>query len=122
MTRKPVLAALLLACATFLEAAPQKPKSVIHVITVTWAGDASKEAIQKAIQGAEAINHPGLTRVWTRPIKKQLDGNPNQNHIIVMEFESEAALKSYADSAAQKKWYEVYMPVRGESRTHDITN
>ena len=27
-----------------------------------------------------------------------------------------------ADSPAQKKWYEVYMPIREESRTHDITN
>ena len=42
--------------------------------------------------------------------------------IIVMEFESEAALKNYADSPAQKQWYEVYLPIREESRTHDITH
>jgi hypothetical protein len=120
MTRTPVLAALALACATFLDAAPAKPKSVIHVITLKWAPGASEAAIQKAIQGVETMNYPGLTRVWTRPIKKQLQ--EGYTHIIVMEFESEAALKSYADSPAQKKWYEVYMPVRGESRTHDITN
>jgi len=28
-------------------------------------------------------------------------------HIIVMEFESEEALKKYAGSPAQKQWYEV---------------
>jgi hypothetical protein len=39
-----------------------------------------------------------------------------------MEFESEDALKKYADSPAQKEWYKVYLPVRGESRTHDVTN
>ena len=39
-----------------------------------------------------------------------------------MEFESEEALKKYADSDAQKKWYEAYLPIRQESRTHDITN
>jgi uncharacterized protein (DUF1330 family) len=43
-------------------------------------------------------------------------------NIIVMEFESEDALKKYAGSEAQKQWYKVYMPIRDESRTHDITN
>jgi hypothetical protein len=43
-------------------------------------------------------------------------------HIIVMEFESEEALKRYADIPAQKKWYEAYMPIREESRTQDVTN
>ena len=58
--------------------------------------------------------------MWTKPIKKQLpDG---YSTVIVMEFASEDALKNYADSAAQKKWYELYMPIREESRTSDITN
>jgi hypothetical protein len=42
-------------------------------------------------------------------------------HIIVMEFESEEALNKYADSPAKKR-YEVYMPIREESRTHESTN
>ena len=101
-------------------AAPNKPKSVIHVVTIQWKPDASPEQIQKAIRAAENINYPGLKNVWTRPIKMQLP--EGYKHIIVMEFESEEALKKYADSPAQKQWYEAYMPVRGESRTHDITN
>jgi hypothetical protein len=39
-----------------------------------------------------------------------------------MEFASEQALKDYAGSAAQKKWYEVYLPIREASTTFDITN
>jgi hypothetical protein len=39
-----------------------------------------------------------------------------------MEFESEAALKKYAGSEPQQEWYKVYMPIREESRTHDVTN
>ena len=54
------------------------------------------------------------------PIKMQLP--EGYKHIIVMEFESEEALKKYADSPAQKQWYDVYMPIREESSTHDITN
>jgi hypothetical protein len=105
---------------TSLTAAPAKPKTVIHVITVQWKQGTTADQISKALKAAEAINYPGLKNVWTRPIKMQLpEGYKN---IIVMEFESEDALKKYADSPAQKKWYEVYMPIREESRTHDITN
>ena len=113
-------AALAMAAALF--AADTKPKTVIHVISVQWKKDATPAQIDKAIKGAEALpsEYPGILRVWTNPIKKQLpDG---YNHVIVMEFASEDALKKYADSPAQKKWYEAYMAVREESRTSDITN
>lgn len=123
MTRKTLLTAVFAAVAllpTGLMAAPGKPKSVIHVITVMWKPEATQAQIDKAIRAAETMNYPGLKNVWTRPIKMQLD--EGYKNIIVMEFESEESLKKYADSPAQKSWYEVYMPIRGESRTHDITN
>ena len=111
---------LAIGTASFASAAPNKPKSVIHVITIQWKADATPEQIQKAIRAAENIAFPGIKNVWTRPIKMQLE--EGYKHIIVMEFESEEALKKYADSPAQKQWYESYIPVRQESRTHDITN
>ena len=37
-------------------------------------------------------------------------------------FASEQALTDYADSPAQLEWYKVYMPIREESTTFDITN
>jgi antibiotic biosynthesis monooxygenase (ABM) superfamily enzyme len=113
-------AAITLAASVF--AADAKPKTVIHVIAIQWNADATPAQIQKAIQGAEALpaEYPGIVHVWTKAIKKQLpDG---YTHLIVMEFASEDALAKYADSAAQKKWYELYMPIRKESRTNDITN
>jgi hypothetical protein len=108
--------------ATGLFAADTHPKSVIHVIAVQWKSSATPAQIEKAIKGAENLpsEYPGITRVWTKPIKKQLP--EGYTHIIVMEFASEDALTKYADSPAQKKWYEVYMPIREESRTNDITN
>ena len=123
MTRiRTISLSLLLAilAAGFATAAPKTPKTVIHVITIQWKTDATPEQIQKALRAAENIDYPGIKNVWTRPIKMQLP--EGFKHIIVMEFESEEALKNYADSPAQKKWYEAYMPVREESRTHDITN
>lgn len=103
-------------------AADTKPKTVLHVITVQWKAGATPAQIDAAIKGAEALpsQYPGILRVWTKPIKKQLP--EGYNHVIVMEFASEDALKNYADSPAQKKWYDAYMAVREESRTSDITN
>jgi len=108
--------------ATAVMAADTAPKTVIHVITIQWKSTATPAQIEKAIQGAEALpsEYPGIKRVWTKAIKKQLpEGYTN---VIVMEFASEDALQKYAGSAAQKKWYELYMPIREESRTSDITN
>jgi hypothetical protein len=36
--------------------------------------------------------------------------------------EFEQAVKDYTDSPAQKEWYKIYLPLRGQSTTHDITN
>jgi hypothetical protein len=41
--------------AGFATAAPNKPKSVIHVITIQWKADATPEQIQRAIRAAENI-------------------------------------------------------------------
>ena len=122
MTKRTIFAvcAVLMVAAAFLLAAPMKPKTVIHVITVQWKADAAPAQIEKAIKAVETMNYPGLKSVWTRPIKMQLP--EGYKSIFVMEFESEDALKKYADSPAQKAWYEVYMPIREESRTCDITN
>ena len=124
MTKKLFLAALTATAmlATGAVAADTKPKTVIHVITVKWNPDAKPAQIEQAIKAAEALpsEYPGITHVWTKLIKKQIPDGYNQ--VIVMEFASEDALKKYADSPAQKKWYEEYMKVREESFTSDITN
>jgi hypothetical protein len=99
---------------------PTAPKSVVHVVTVKWKTDATPVQIQAALDGVKALPaaYPGITRVWTKSIKVQ-GGKANA---FVMEFADEAALKAYADSPAQKEWYKVYMPIREESTTFDITN
>lgn len=124
MRRKMFLTALAAAAmlAAVVFAADTKPKTVIHVITIKWNPDAKPAQIEQAIKAAEALpsQYPGITHVWTKLIKNQIPAG--YNHVIVMEFSSEDALKKYADSPAQKKWYEVYMPVREESFTSDISN
>jgi len=103
-------------------AAETSPKTVIHVITAKWKPNTTPAQIDEVLAAAAAMpaQYAGITRVWTRPIKMQIP--EGYDHIIVMEFASEAALKDYVDSAAQKKFYEVYIPIRQTSRTSDITN
>ena len=107
-------------------AADTAPKSVVHVITVAFKEGTKPEQITAMLDGVKKLPaaYAGITRVWTNAIKVQ---NPEgakvkKTHVIVMEFASEQALKDYTDSAAQKKWYELYLPIREVSTTYDITN
>jgi len=96
------------------------PKTIVHVVTVAWKAEATPEQIKAALDGAQALpqSYKGITHVWTKTLKAQ-GGKANA---IVMEFADEAAFKAYTDSPAQKEWYKVYLPIRGESTTFDITN
>lgn len=102
------------------------PKSVIHFITVAFKADAKPEQIQAALDGAQKLpsQYKGITRVWTKSLKVQnvAEAKVKKTHVIAMEFVDEAALKDYADSDAQKKWYELYLPIREQSTTYDVTN
>ena len=96
------------------------PKTLIHVVTVSWKADATEDQIQAALDGARELpkNFPGIKRVWAKTVKAQGD----RTHAIVMEFADEQALKDYHQSPAQKKWYEVYTNIRERSTTFDVTN
>jgi uncharacterized protein (DUF1330 family) len=96
------------------------PKTLIHVVTVSWTPEATEAQINSALQGVHTLakNFDGITRVWTRTVKAQ----GNRTHAIVMEFKSEQALEEYAGSPAQQEWYKLYRPIRAGSTTFDITN
>ena len=121
-----LLAGLLATGASIASAADTAPKSVIHVITVAFKDGTTPAQIQAALDGAQKLpgQYAGITHVWTKAIKVQnLDeAKVKKTHVIVMEFASEQALKDYTDSAAQKEWYKLYLPIRQQSTTYDITN
>jgi hypothetical protein len=104
----------------------EAPKTVIHFITVAFKADATPEKIQAALDGAQKLpsEYKGITRVWTKSLKVQnvAEAKVKKTHVIAMEFVDEAALTAYADSPAQKKWYELYLPIREQSTTYDVTN
>ena len=115
-----LLAASLLTFAATTGSAQTAPKSVIHVVTVKFKADAKPEQIKAALDGVLALpaKYKGITHVWVRSIKVQGD----KTCAFVMEFADEAALKAYTDSPEQKEWYKLYLPIREESTTFDITN
>jgi hypothetical protein len=108
------------------KAASAAPTTLIHFITVKWKDEATDAQKQAAFDEAKAMvgKVPGLHRVWTNKVVLQTqtsDGKP-YDAIIAMEFTDQAALKAYTTHAASKKWYDAYMPIRQESRTHDVSN
>ena len=96
-----------------------QPKSILHVITVQWKADSKAEQRQAAIDGVKtmASQIPGITNVWLKTQKVQ-----GKDAVIVMEFKDKAAFDAYTTHPAHKKWEEIYLPIREESQTHDITN
>ena len=104
----------------------EAPKTVIHLVTVAFKADARPEKIQAALDGAQKLpsQYKGITRVWTKALNVQNvpEAKVKKTHLIAMEFVDEAALKAYANSDAQKKWYELYLPIREQSTTFDVTN
>jgi Stress responsive A/B Barrel Domain len=98
-----------------------QPASVIHVVTVKWKADSTEEQRQKAIDGIKTMagQVPGIKNIWVKKIKVQ----PQDYHYaFVIEFVDQAAADVYAKHPAHDKWYEIYTPIREESRSHQITN
>src|SRR5882724_7873142 len=98
------------------------PASIIHVVTLYWKPGTTDAQKKAALDGVVRMSKeiPGLKNVWINSIKVQ--GNIDDKTVesaFVMEFESDAAFKAYADHPAHKTWEKMYMEVRGESRTFD---
>jgi hypothetical protein len=106
--------------AAMTEGSETAPKTVIHVVTVSWKEGTTPEQIQAALDGAQKLpsSYKGILHVWTKTVKAQ----GGKTHVIAMEFASEQALKEYAGSDAQTEWYKVYEGIREQSVTFDVTN
>lgn len=120
---------LLIAAGALMLAAPafsaDKPKSIIHVVTLYFKAGASDADKKKVLDGVDEMGKkiPGIKNVWLKSIKVQGDaGGTPLTTAFVMEFVDEAAFKAYDNHPAHRAWEKIYIPVRGESRTHDITN
>ncbi len=124
-------------------------KTLMHCFTFVTIDTASREEWQAFTKSTEELPSqiPGLKRVWygklRRPVVIVGPANADANQLILnskpgldlqttvrradlrwgvcMEFENEAALKSYARAPAHKAWVEVYKKVRVEgTMTFDL--
>lgn len=122
-----ILAAAIAAAALFLSGvavganAYGKPKSIIHLVAIKWTPESTPEQRKAAIEGVEkmAAEIPGIKNVWLKPLRVQ----PRDfTDAFVIEFEDQAAADRYAKHPAHEAWYKIYLPVRAESRSFQVTN
>jgi hypothetical protein len=97
------------------------PSTVLHIVTVQWKADSTAEQQTAAIEGLKtmAAATPGLKNLWTRKLKVQ---PATYSTVFVMEFENKAAFDKYTDAPAHRAWEKLYLPIREQSTTHDVTN
>ena len=129
-----IVACAALAAAAFAVNKYNKPKSVLHVITLHYKDGVTDEQKKAVLDATEkmASEVPGLKNLWLKTAKvqgsymeKQADGSMKARpftDVIGMEFEDEAAFKAYADHPAHKAWEKIYTEARGRSSTVDVTN
>jgi len=98
-----------------------QPKTVLHVVALKWKADATDEQKQKAIDGIKemAATIPGIKNIWLKTDRLQ----PREySAAFAIEFKNRAAADAYAEHPAHEAWYEIYIPIREESRSYQITN
>jgi heme-degrading monooxygenase HmoA len=106
---------------TTMSAATNAPATILHVVTVQWKADSTPAQQQAAVDGLRkmAAEVPGIKTIWIKKVKVQ----PAEfNTVFAIEFESNAAFEAYTNHPAHKAWEKIYLPIREESRTQDITN
>ena len=98
-----------------------RPATLLHVVTVKWKADSTPEQQAAAIDGIKTMAGaiPGIKSVWIKKIKVQ---PADFSTAFAIEFENKAAFDVYTDAPAHKEWEKVYLPIREESATHDLTN
>jgi len=90
------------------------PNTIIHHVTLKWKADATDADKEKAMTTLKEIvaDTPGVKNMWSRSIKIQ----PKEySQTFVIEFESEAALKGYAENPKKKEWDDFYYKIRETS-------
>ena len=97
------------------------PGSILHVVTIQWKPESTPAQRQAALDGVKtmAAEIPGIKNVWLKGTKVQPS---TYTAAFVIEFEDKAAADRYVDHPAHRAWEKLYLPVRQESTSHQITN
>jgi hypothetical protein len=97
------------------------PPTVLHIVTVQWTPESTAEQQTAAIDAVKtmAAATPGIKNIWIKKLKVQ---PAEYSTVFAIEFENKAAFDRYTDAPSHKAWEKVYLPIRKESTTHDVTN
>lgn len=98
-----------------------QPKTIIHVVEVKWKPDVTDAQKQQVLDGIKkmAAETPGIENIWLKPARVQ----PRDfSTAFVIEFKDRAAADAYAESAAHKAFDEMYVPLRADSLSIQVTN
>jgi Flp pilus assembly protein CpaB len=99
----------------------KEPSTVLHLAVVKWKAESTPEQQQAAIDGVRkmAADVPGIRNIWLKKIKTQ---PAEYGAAFAIEFENKAAFDAYTNSAAHRAWEKIYLPLREESQTQDVTD
>ncbi|MFQ5779052.1 MAG: Dabb family protein [Terriglobia bacterium] len=97
------------------------PPTVLHVVAGKWTDEATDEQKQQAMEALKdmAAEIDGIKNIWVSPERIQ----PREfNYAFAIEFESREAADAYAEHPAHDVWYKIYLPLRDQSRSLQISN
>ena len=98
-----------------------QPKTIIHVVEVQWrpgVTDAQKHQVLDGIRDM-AAQIPGIENIWLKPARLE----PRDfSTAFVIEFKNRAAADAYAESAAHDAFDKMYVPLRANSLSIQVTN
>jgi len=98
-----------------------QPKTIIHLVVVKWKPNVTDAQKQQVLDGIKkmAAEIPGIENIWVKPARLQ----PRDfSTAFVIEFKDRAAADSYAESAAHKEFDDMYVPLRADSLSIQVTN
>jgi hypothetical protein len=98
-----------------------QPKTIIHVVEIQWMPGVSDVQKQKVLDGLKqlAMKTPGVKNVWTQADRLE----PRDfNAAFAIEFVNRDAADAYAESALHDEWDKMYVPLRKNSLSIQVTN
>ena len=98
-----------------------QPKTIIHAVTVKWNPGVTQAQKQQVLAGIRrmAAEIPGIENIWLKPERLQ----PRDfSTAFVIEFKNRAAADAYAESPVHKAWDRLYVPLRADSLSIEVTN
>jgi len=98
-----------------------QPKTIIHVVEIKWNPGVSAAQKQAVLDGLKrvAMRTPGVKNIWTQSDRLE----PRDfNAAFAIEFANRDAADAYAESALHDEWDKMYVPLRQNSISIQVTN